>query len=178
LVADLTAFGRGERDITLGRPPCDTTVDFDLTLRPRRDTQASSGPDVAQRAQAGPGARDRGAAAQPAGPRVQELNVQADATAAAALDAASAEDGGDVARLLPPGFSIQTAQSDAIAINGSSDATNLDRGQMNDRLQAIRLLEFDPAATIIGGAAGADGVPGAAPFGAVAGDFGGRGAGR
>src|SRR5262245_45155044 len=43
LVTDLTAFGRGERDVTLGRPPCDATVDFDLTLRPRRDAQASAG---------------------------------------------------------------------------------------------------------------------------------------
>src|ERR1700733_5785988 len=35
LSADLTAFGRVERDLALGAPPCDTTVDFMLTLRPR-----------------------------------------------------------------------------------------------------------------------------------------------
>src|SRR5262245_50049467 len=63
LVADLTAFGRGERDVTLGRPPCDATVDFDLTLRPRRDAQAPPGPDVGQRPQTAPGVRGRGAAA-------------------------------------------------------------------------------------------------------------------
>src|SRR5205823_10107433 len=77
--------------------------------------------------------------------RFQALTVATDANGAAALEAAPPEDSVDVTRLLPPGFTAETAQADAIAINGSGDATNLDRGLLNDRLQAIRLGEFDPA---------------------------------
>src|SRR5439155_26603527 len=35
--AELTAFARVERDVTLAAPPCDTTVDFQLAVRPRRE---------------------------------------------------------------------------------------------------------------------------------------------
>lgn len=35
--ADLTAFTLVERDVTLAAPPCDTTVDFQLTLKPRHE---------------------------------------------------------------------------------------------------------------------------------------------
>src|SRR5579885_1605795 len=36
LTADLTAFTTAMRDVTLGSVPCDTTVDFQLALAPRR----------------------------------------------------------------------------------------------------------------------------------------------
>ena len=182
IAAELTAFTRAERDLTLAAPPCDTT----RRLRPVSEAQTRGG-----RATAGSGTRaGRGeAAAEPTQPgqaagqrlaasgatgtesdggwpasprrtwsrwrrrrrggrggqRFQTLTVETDATGAAALEAAPPDDGGDVARLLPPGFSAETAQADAIAINGSGDATNLDRGLLNDRQQAIRLGEFDPA---------------------------------
>ena len=35
--ADLTAFTPVERAVTLAAPPCDTTVDFELTLKPRHE---------------------------------------------------------------------------------------------------------------------------------------------
>src|SRR5215467_2347601 len=38
LTADLTAFAPIDRTITLGAPPCDTTADFQLSLRSRRES--------------------------------------------------------------------------------------------------------------------------------------------
>ena len=186
LSADLTAFARVERDLTLASAPCDTTVDFQLALKPRREPlplattaaaapaettaargtqppapgepnptgeanqgrqgqRAGRGPNQAAPGQSAQAGRGRGAQTGQPGQRFQTLNVEADANGAATLETAPPEDAGDVARLLPPGFSVQTAQADAIAINGSGDATSLDRGLLNDRLQAIRLGEFDPA---------------------------------
>ena len=125
--------------------------------------------------------RGRGDQAGPTTSRFQPLNVQADANGAAALEAAPADDSADVTRLLPPGFTIQTAQ-DAIALNGSRDATTLDRGLMNDRVQAIRLGEFDPVTGQFAGGFGSQGGPGPGGAGDVAapGDrgFGGPGGGR
>ena len=40
LSVDLTAFGTAERDITLGAPPCDTSLDITLALRPRGEAPA------------------------------------------------------------------------------------------------------------------------------------------
>src|SRR4029077_18504621 len=40
LAAELTAFSRVERDLTLAAPPCDTTLDFVLSLGPRREATA------------------------------------------------------------------------------------------------------------------------------------------
>ena len=210
IVAELTAFARAEHDLTLGAPPCDTTVDFALSLRSRReaanqpqapapgaargntatqpsqpgqvaapppqpgDVPASNTPAAGQRARGGRGRGGAGAPAAGAGQRFQTLAVEADATGAAALEAAPPDDGGDVARLLPPGFSADTAQADAIAINGSGDATNLDRGSLNGRQQAIRLGQFDPDTGQFAQGFG----PGGQGFGPPAdGGFGGRGGG-
>jgi len=179
LAADLTAFTRVERDVTLSAPPCDTTIDFELALTRRRDpvataTQPSTPAPAVEAPQGGRGrGGPAGTAGGPGSQRFQTLNVQADANAAATLEAAPADDAGDISRLLPPGFSAQSAQSDAIALNGSADATSLDRGQLNDRLQAIRLGDFDPATGQFAGA-GADGAQGPGGF-AGPGDLGGRG---
>ena len=75
------------------------------------------------------------------GPPVTSAPV---ASTAAVLDVAPVENA-DAGTLLPAGFSLQDAQSDAIAIAGGRSATNLDRGLLNDRLQAINLGQFDPA---------------------------------
>src|SRR6185436_4567694 len=65
IAADLTAFTRAERDVTLASPPCDTTADFVLALKPRRDP-VTAGPVPAGRAAqpppAGPPARGQRAA--------------------------------------------------------------------------------------------------------------------
>lgn len=179
LTVDLTAFAAVDRTLTLGAPPCDTTSDFQLALRSRREPLAPLAPAAAsqtagvaattpaqapstaaaptgdQQAAAAtpPGGRGRGGAGRgAAGGRAgqggrqgfQTLAVQADANGEA-LGGAPADDAADAARLLPSGFSLQDAQADAVAISGSADATNLDRGQLNDRAQAIALGQFDPA---------------------------------
>lgn len=118
------------------------------------------------RSQSGPG----GQTGQP-GQRFQRLAVQADAGAGAALDASPTPENDDVARLLPAGFSVQNAQSEAIAITASGDATSVDRGMMNGRLQAISAGQFDPATGQFAPGFG----PGFGGDGGGGGGFGGRG---
>ena len=156
--ADLTAFTPVERDVTLAAPPCDTTVDFELTLRPRplpltktpaagepvrrqepaaRSAQqeptpgTEGGPARSPTEGATPAGRGRGAPGGRGGApaqRFQTLTVQTDANGAAALEAAPAEDAADVRGCCRRVF-LQSAQADAMAISGSGDATSLDRGR-------------------------------------------------
>jgi hypothetical protein len=127
--ADLTGFVDAGREIAAAAAPCDRTLDFTLALQPRTSPMASS-PATPQTA-----------------PRFQTLNMQTDVSGAAAIaaDIAPSQEAEDVTRLLPPGFSLQHTQTDAIAIAGRSDATNFDRGVLNDRMQAIALGQLDPA---------------------------------
>jgi hypothetical protein len=97
----------------------------------------------------------RGAAPGQNGQRFQTLGVQADANGEATLELAPVDDAADASRLLPAGFSLQNAQADAVTISGSSDATNLERGFLNDRNQAIALGQFDPATGQLAQGAGA-----------------------
>src|SRR5215471_12011212 len=160
LTADLTAFAPVDKTITLGAPPCDTTADFQLALRSRRESlnppaqaaanDAAAPPSTEQRSAPAPtnesAGRGRGGAARGgAGGRqgVQTLTVQPDANAEATLGLAAVDES-EAARLLPSGFSLQDAQADAVAIAGSSDAS-LDRGLLNQRAQAIALGQFDPS---------------------------------
>ena len=133
----------------------------------------SSGPGRA----AGAGGRGNGgrggAAAGNAADRFQTLDVQEAVSGNAAADAA-APDPAEVSRFLPAGFSLQNAQSEAVAINGNTDAFSVDRGAMNDRMTAIGRGEFDPATGQF--AAGFGPQAGAAGDGAAAGEAGaGRG---
>jgi hypothetical protein len=127
--ADLTGFVGAEHDV-MAAAPCDRTLDFEFALQPRTSRPIASSPTTPQTA-----------------PRFQTLNLQTDVSGAAAIagDATPSQETEDVARLLPPGFSLQNAQTDAIAITGSSDATNFDRSMLNDRSQGIALGGFDPA---------------------------------
>ena len=215
--AELTAFASVEHDVTLGAPPCDTTFDFQLALRPRREqltapveaarhatpepadgqtaaalapapASSTSNPQAAAAGTPAPAARGRGGRGNGAqtgrgGQGFQTLNVQADANGEATLGLAPIDDAADAARLLPAGFSLQNAQGDAVAISGSNDATNIDRGFLNDRNQAIALGQFDPAtgqfATGFGpqAAQGAGGDFGAGQFGGGGRGGGGRGGG-
>ena len=200
--ADLTAFTHVTRELTLTSPPCNQTVDFQLVLRPRSAPETSQSPlPGRERGVQPPGPETRGRAALPQAPpgdparfgrgrggtagqpRFQVLNVQGDANGTATFDGDAPEEATDVARLLPPGFSLQAAESNAIAINGRNDAASLDRGLMNDRIQAIRSGEFDPStfqfapgAAPPGGGQGAAGFPGdGGPFGPGGFVLGGRG---
>src|SRR5262249_2633138 len=141
ITTELTGFTRAERDLTLGAPPCDTTIDFTLSLRPRGDSASRTEPGAARTGRGAAGAGAASTTARPAeptasgdaaaqgprtqgqaarfgrgqgpgagaggrgGPRFQTLDVQSDAAGTAALEASAPDDGGDVARLLPPGFS-------------------------------------------------------------------------
>jgi len=153
LSATLTGFGSVDRDVALGAPPCDQTVDFPLTLQPR-GARASGTAAVTPAATAAAAplpstqtAQGRSAApnaARGGGRGFETLSVQADANGATAAEP-PAQEAEDIARLLPAGFSAESAQADAIAITGGSDAASLDRGLMNDRFQAINQGQFDPA---------------------------------
>jgi hypothetical protein len=194
----MTAFTTVERDLTLAVPPCDQKLpDIVLTLRPRNEPlpvveeptagkSAATPPATGQPATAGTKpttpaqttAAGRAAGAGTAGARFTPLNVQSDANGTATLDVTSADqNAADVARLLPPGFSIQSAGADAVAINGAGDATSIDRSMMNDRMNAIGRGEFDPTTGMM--AAGGMGGFGADQSGAGGfGDQGGMGGGR
>jgi hypothetical protein len=149
LTAELTGFIRVDKPLTVGAAPCDQTVDFALTLVPPGALASTSPSQPAARATA-PTLPGRGSApttngrAQPDGAasagRFETLAVQTQAAAAAGIETA---DTGDAAArlLLPPGFSTEGA-TEALAINGNM--ASVDRGMMNDRLDAIGRGEFNP----------------------------------
>jgi hypothetical protein len=142
VAAELTAFTTSEKTIALGDPPCDTAADFQLALVPRRPPSApvaTATPEADRAGRPNPGRGTRG------GQGFQTLNVQADANGEATSSLLPPDDSSDAGRLLPAGFSLQSAQSEAVAISGNGDATSLDRGLMNERAQAIALGQFDPA---------------------------------
>ena len=186
LTIDATGFAGTARDLTLTEPPCDQTLDVQIALAPRHTTVETT----AARATPLPGTDRTSAATTPAGrpgggranagrgqpgqaaQRFQTLNVQADASGLAVADAAQGQDNEDLARLLPAGFSAQNAQAEAIAITGSGDATNLDRGLMNGRLQAINAGQLDPL-----GPGGFNGSGGSGGSGGLGGSGGSSGAG-
>jgi hypothetical protein len=160
-----------------------------------QNTEAPASPTTPtpdQRAAAGTGesgGRGRGGAARGAGGRgaaggarqgFQTLNVQPDANGEATL-ALTADDGADAARLLPSGFSLQDVQSDAVAIVGNSDATNLDRGQLNDRAQFLAQAtaqgQFDPSTGQFAQGFNPGGFDGGGPGGQFGGGRGGGGRG-
>lgn len=166
LRAELTGFDPVVRPLSLVSSECQQTLDVTMALTPRAARRTTP---------AGP-AQTRGR-----GTRFQQLAVQADAASAAADQADTTA---DTALLpLPPGFGSEAA-SDAIAITGNT--ARLDRGQLNDRVNALGRGDFalgvlDPAAAqaaLEGGAPGGfqrAGGPGGAP-GDFRGDgFGGRG---
>ena len=124
--AAFTGFVGVAHELTFDAGSCAETVNFELALEPRTTARAAAVP------------------ATQTAPRFQTLNVQPSAASAAADSTPQAETD-DVARLLPPGFSVENAQGDAVAITGRNDATNFDRGMLNDRLQAIASGQFDPA---------------------------------
>ena len=132
--AELTGFTSVTRPLPLGTAPCDQTVDFQLSLAPRTAPATTAVPSSNGQRGAAPGAP--GAAA---GARFATLTVQ---TQAAAAGAESTEPPDAAERLLlPPGFSSE-GPTEAVAINGNM--ASIDRGMMNERLDAIGRGEFNP----------------------------------
>src|SRR4051794_14673921 len=148
LAAELTGFTSISRSVTVGGGACDQTIDLPLTLAPRTPSASQTGSSAAPGSPSGRRgmpSQGSGAAAQngaAAGQRFETLNVQTQAASAAA--ATESTDAGDAAArlLLPPGFSTE-GPTEAVAINGNM--ASLDRGMMNDRLDAIGRGEFNPA---------------------------------
>ena len=180
--AEMMSFSKLEKDITLGTVPCDTTMNFELSLLPR--TAPVAGPATAATPPATPGvaaatppaipgaAATAGRAAGPAGQGsargFAQLSVTQDATGAAAVAALDPNE--ELAKFMPPGFSTAGASAEAVSVSGGSDAVNVDRGILNDRMGAIGRGEFDPATgQFAGGGVAGPGGPG--------GDQGGRGGG-
>ena len=204
--AEQTGFAAVDHELTLTELPCDTTLDFVLTVIP--GDQPLPGP--AQAAPAGAASAPQPATGQtnpvtaptsgvvsPAGTGVKpavssqsapaeagrftQLTVQADANGAATLEATPPDTSGDLARLLPPGFSLQGASADAVTVNASNDAMSVDRGVLSDRMNAIGQGQFDPAtgqfAAGFGPAGGSGGAGGVGGDNALAQNGGGRGGG-
>ena len=176
LTAELMGFSPVSQPLNVGAAPCNQSIDLHLTLAPRVQPVPTAA-NTAARGAAAPGtpataeAGQRGRGAQPAAGSAQAqrfatLNVQTQAAAAAGTE--TVENGDAVARLLlPPGFSTE-GPTEAVAINGNM--ASLDRGMMNDRLDAIGRGEFNPATGEFAQGFG----PGAQGFGGPGG-FGGRG---
>jgi hypothetical protein len=191
LSAELTGFAHVDRDLSVSDSACAQTVDLQLALAPRQPVARPAAP-AGQTAAAntnGAGGRSdqptttaggRGAAsgangaAGGRGQRFETLAVQTQAGAAAGLEVNPPDrEAEGAALLLPPGFSTE-GPTQAVAISGNM--ASLDRGMLNDRLEAIGRGEFDPAtgefAQGFGPGTGGFGGPGG-PGGP--GGFGGRG---
>ncbi len=147
---ELTAFAPFERDITVAGPPCDLQVDAALRLASRTPgappvpTTVSAGPAPAAGAAPAGGGRGRGGRLGGAAQRFEALTVQQAAagdTSDAAVMASVAGADDPASSLLPAGFSVDTPL-ESITVSGTM--VDVDRGLMNDRMQAIARGEFGP----------------------------------
>src|SRR5688500_14949214 len=165
LKAVLTGFTPIEQSVSLaGLPagalakagePCAQSVNVELALAPRT-------PRAAPPSTAGPGARP------------QTVTVQSQDASAVAETIAPEREAADAATrlLLPPGFSTE-APTESLAVTGNM--TNIDRGMIGERMDAIMRGEFDPASGQFGEGFG----PGRGGFGpGRQGGPGGRGEGQ
>ncbi len=165
VTAELTGFDPVAKPLTIAdaATPCTQAVDFQLSLAPRVPRASAGSVAAIPGAASAPVQQGRGAppsaGAAAVAQRFATLNVQTQAAAEAGI-----EDAPDNAArlLLPPGFSTE-GPTQALAVNGSM--ASLDRGTLNDRLEAIGRGEFNPATGEFGegfgpGARGGFGGPG------------------
>jgi trimeric autotransporter adhesin len=153
MTAEFTAFSPADREITLGALPCEWKGDIELTLLSRapKSPESPAPPAAAAPAPSATAPKPTGAPATiptssggapgQAG-RFQALDVQTDQTAAAGLQANPPDPSDATTRLLlPPGFSTD-GPTQAVAVNGNM--ASIDRGGLNDRMQALNRGEIDP----------------------------------
>jgi hypothetical protein len=182
---DPASVSRGEPGAPGARVPAERAA---TGQQPNVDATATAGNQPARTGRGGRGGGAGGAGGAGGGQnnsangrRFQTLTVQSDSNGDAAPDAVPTQEG--VGALLPPGFSLQSAQGDAVAITGANNATSLDRGLMNGRSQMINLGQLDPISGQfaqgfgppglgVPGAGANGGLPGAAGFGQGLGGFG------
>jgi hypothetical protein len=170
--AQLAAFAPHQERIavTPGPGACGATLDITLTLASRNGAAPVPPPDHETagpaRRPGRPSGRAQGGATEP-GRRFATLEVVETDAGAVAANASEVESGDPAARLLPPGFSA-TAETDVVAVTGST--VDLDRGQLRDRREALGRGDFAPPGS----------EPSADAAGALArgGQFGGPGPGR
>jgi hypothetical protein len=201
---ELPAFAAIDRAVRVSDSACDVALDLALALASRvpgarpsgavADTSAQTPAPSTETTAAAPTAGRRGGAAATQGPQAGARGNQAGARGTAAprfqalaVQQASggAEDGANdtavgiaaddpAARLLPPGFSTD-APLESVAVSGTM--VEIDRGLLNDRLQALGRGEFDLADGVDrqapGDAAAAVGIQGGGR--GAGGGFGGRG---
>jgi trimeric autotransporter adhesin len=179
LAADLTGFSHVDREVTVAAPPCETKLDLELILASRAAVAESSAatPAAAPPTETAAGTAPTGRGGAPVtGQRFETLNVRTDAAATAALEVTLPEREAAEASmrlLLPPGFSTE-GPTEAVAMNGN--IASIDRGMLNDRLQAIGRGEFDPVTGQFAQAVGPNGEPLPGAFGGPGGEGrGGRG---
>ena len=129
---EMTGFAKHERELTLAALPCDTTLDVALQLVPRDQAAVAATPTG-------------GATSAAATGRFTQLTVTTDAVGTAAMEASPVDQSAELARLLPPGFTLQGASAQAVSVNSGNDAINVDRGVLNARMDAIGRGELDPA---------------------------------
>ncbi len=175
--AELTGFAMAIIPVSVADgASCAQRLDFPLALAPRSAATASVGAGAPAAQGTTPAQNGRGAAPgtpQAGANRFATLTVQAQAALAMPADE---EPDAVAGLLLPPGFSTE-GPTQALAVNGTM--ASLDRGMLNDRLDAIGRGEFDPATGEFGqgfgpggrGGFGGQGGPGGGPGG------GGRGGG-
>ncbi len=144
VTAQMAAFQDQQKELTLGALPCDGKLDFELSLAPRDQPVASATGSATQPSATGAGGTPAGSAGAPTG-RFTQLTVRSDPAGVATLDVTPPDQSAELARLLPPGFTLQGASADAISVTARGDAINVDRGILNDRMSAIGRGEFDPA---------------------------------
>jgi hypothetical protein len=137
VTASMAAFQDLQKELTLGALPCDAKLDFDLSLAPRDKPVASAAGQSTQSAATGAGTAPAGASSAPTG-RFTQLTVRSDPAGAATLDVTPPDQSAELARLLPPGFTLQGASADAISVTARGDAINVDRGILNDRMSGHR----------------------------------------
>lgn len=167
LSAELTGFGKIERELAVDGTPCDRTVDLPLVLAPR---EAGSAPSAGTARGAAPtGAQGRGT---PGAQRFETLTTETQAAAAAGLEVNPPESDSAARLLLPPGFSTE-GPTQALAINGNM--ASLDRGMLNERMDAIGRGELDPTTGELAQGFGPGGQAGPGGFGMRGGREGGPG---
>jgi len=151
LTAELFGFGNTQKNVTVSKDLCTQKVDMDLTLTPRVATAAPQGGPAAAAAGRGAGAaggRRGGRGGQAVANETAEAAAQRrfesltvnENESTRSLDPSVFESGQiDSSLLTPQGFGSE-ALADAFAITG--EAARVDRGQLNDRRNALNRGDF------------------------------------
>ncbi|MDQ3070959.1 MAG: carboxypeptidase-like regulatory domain-containing protein, partial [Acidobacteriota bacterium] len=149
LRAEMMGFAPVERVITIAaEPACDQKVDLTMALAVRGAlrpaTPVAGAPAAAPGRAGGPGTR------------FSSLTLQPEATAQNAAPPDDPDEQAAARQLLPPGFSTEAA-TEAVTLAGNQG--QIDRGMLNERMDAMQRGDFEPG--MRQGGPGGGGPPGA-----------------